>query len=87
MKLTINGFIKNNGDFICLKPMQHENYIIKHKLYAHDFIKVSESCAGTYILLESDIKITNAQIDTLYLWAKKFNRINEYRGFIESQDK
>jgi hypothetical protein len=89
-KLTINGFIKSDGSFICLKPQQHVNYLIKHKQFATDYIKLSESCCGGYIFYEAyyddKMKPTQFQIDTLFDWAKKFNRINEYNNFIEKFD-
>ena len=90
VKLTINGWIMPNGVFICLKPLEHTNYLIKHKLSELGLVKVSTTMAGAYIFFEDYYDgegITQPQIDTLFEWAKKFDRLNEYKHFIERHSK
>ncbi len=88
MKLTKNGFITLDGTFICLKPQEHRTYLMKSTSKENDFnwIKLSYSMIGILIHLEGTYDIiepTQAQIDTLFDWAKKFNFMDEYNEFLE----
>ena len=99
MKFTRNGFIKPNGIFISTQPQGHESYLYKlrKKGVQEDFdnwIKVSESFSGVYIFcvenwdrhLQRPVRATQAQLDTLFSWAKKFGHVKEYTDFLERND-
>lgn len=89
MKLTENGFIKPDGIFVCLKPQQHTDYLIKHKESELGWVKLSTTMCGANIFFDdyySGKGVTQAQINTLFDWARKFKHIEEYKGFIERHE-
>ena len=89
-KYTSNGFIKPDGTFVSLGPEEHESYLnYSCKACATGWVKLSESCGGTYMLfVDFDYSpsglLTQPQIDTLFEWAKKFDQLPKYRSFIET---
>jgi hypothetical protein len=97
MKYSPNGFIKPNGTFIVVAYTKHDAYIRKCRKKNEDvdsWVKVSVSCMGVYIFLmdtwnnhlQQLRKPTQAQIDTLFVWAKKFNHMDEYTRFLKDID-
>jgi hypothetical protein len=87
----LNGFIKPNGTFIALDPLEHENFLITLGINTDNWIKVSSSIGGLYIYpmtdwnarLQRPFKATQAQIDTLFSWAQETGNIEEYNKFIK----